>query len=343
MNNVMKFIQISKDMSDTVWVNEDLKSFFNIDDIQDTAVDTNKVMYFSEHKCSPFALYRFFGNQLSIFKKFKNSMYISLYKRVYYLDVINCICELKINYNLCNAEYYTGLTRPKLNISGFYHPSLYDKDNVVKNNIDFNSANNIILTGPNAAGKSTIIKAVLINILMAQTITVCASNTIKITPFKYINSQINIPDCKGKESLFEAEMNRSKANLDMLTNEDGFSFIAMDEIFNSTNPVEGISGAYAIAKKMSNYTKNLSIISTHYIYLTKLAKKHPEQFTTLSMSVSIDDQVTVVKYPYKLKRGVSTQYIALELLKINGFDASIINDALTIKNEILNIKSAHKK
>ena len=70
-----------------------------------------------------------------------------------------------------------------------------------------------------------------------------------------INTYLNIPDCKNKESLFEAEMHRSRDYLNKLKElgEQDFSFIVMDEIFSSTNPEEGISGAYAICNKLSDY------------------------------------------------------------------------------------------
>lgn len=57
------------------------------------------------------------------------------------------------------------------------------------------------------------------------------------------------------------------------------------------------------------------------------------------MNVDLDENNMVVSYPYKLYRGVSKQYIALELLRKNGFDSSIIDEAVALKNSFL---SAHK-
>jgi len=156
-----------------------------------------------------------------------------------------------------------------------------------------------------------------------------------MTPFHLIHSQINIPDCKGKESLFEAEMHRSKNSIDMLNKCQGPSLIIMDEIFNSTNPIEGISGAYAIAKSIGSFKSNLTIICTHYLYLTNLSKelKHFENFK-MSVEINKDD----IKFPYKLSKGVCTQFIALELLKKNGFDEDLIKNAIEIKEKISNKK-----
>jgi DNA mismatch repair protein MutS len=191
----------------------------------------------------------------------------------------------------------------------------------------------IIITGPNAGGKSTMIKSILIAVILAQTIGFANAGDIGMTPFYYISSQMNIPDCKGKESLFEAEMFRSKRHLDVLKSleKSQKSVIFMDEIFNSTNPVEGIAGAFAIAKNMAKYENNLSIITTHYLYLTKLSKNN---FKNIKMNIKYTESGDII-YPYKLTKGVSKQFIAIEILQKHGFDENIVKDALEIKESLL--------
>jgi DNA mismatch repair protein MutS len=210
-----------------------------------------------------------------------------------------------------------------------------DYDKVVKNDIFLdNEKPNAILTGPNAGGKSTFVKSLLINALLAQTVGISVASHAEVTPFSVISSQINIPDCKGYESLFEAEMYRCKNKLDLLQKHTGDSkcLFVMDEIFNSTNPVEGIAGAYAIAKKISEHTNCILVFTTHYVYLTKLRKTG--RFGNLKMNVerTTDGQIS---YPYKLSKGVSKQYIALDLLKKNGFDEDIITQAVSIKDRLV--------
>ena len=68
---------------------------------------------------------------------------------------------------------------------------------------------NAIITGPNAGGKSTFIKSLCLAIIFSQTLTVAPSSKFALTPFSLISTYLNIPDAKGKESLFEAEMRRS--------------------------------------------------------------------------------------------------------------------------------------
>ena len=186
--------------------------------------------------------------------------------------------------------------------------------------------NNLLITGPNGSGKSTYIKSIIECILLGQTIGVVPAKKFSITPFTNIATYLNIPDCQGKESLFQAEMNRCYQQIQMLKSaeEKGeFSFNIMDEIFVSTNYQEGMSGAYAIIKRMCNMNKCLNIITTHFDVLAgmeevKVAKKY--------FDIEIDEEDNI-KRDYKIKDGVSKKHMALKLLKKKGFDSSIIEDA----------------
>ena len=79
-----------------------------------------------------------------------------------------------------------------------------------------NSHTNMIITGPNGSGKSTYIKSVIECILLGQTVGVVPAKEFSFTPFTNIATYLNIPDCQGKESLFQAEMNRCYQQLQIL-------------------------------------------------------------------------------------------------------------------------------
>lgn len=280
---------------------------------------------------APFSPISNFGVYLKAFKSFDKVQFKTLLSRVYALDTIVSIRIMKTDHGLTDVVF-VDQDKPSLNVKSIWHPCL-SIENIVKNDLVFDKS--IIITGPNAGGKSTMIKSILIAIILAQTIGIANATELTMTPFYYISSQMNIPDCKGKESLFEAEMFRSKRNLDVLKGLENKrkSVIFMDEIFNSTNPVEGIAGAFAIAKNMASYEQNLSIITTHYLYLTKLAKT-TSVFKNVKMNIKYDESGNIV-YPYKLSNGVSKQFIAIEILQKNGFDPDIVKDALEIKKSLL--------
>jgi len=94
-----------------------------------------------------------------------------------------------------------------------------------------------------------------------------------MTPFRLIDTYLHIPDIKGTASLFETEMIRSKDYIKKIKESDELSFVIMDELFSSTNYVEGFSGAFAILNKMSKYKKSLFIVTTHYTKLARLVEE----------------------------------------------------------------------
>jgi DNA mismatch repair ATPase MutS len=203
---------------------------------------------------------------------------------------------------------------------------------------------NAIITSPNSSGKSIMIKAIVINILMAQTMGVICSNQGRITPLSYISTQMNVPDSIGHESLFEAEMHRCKDTLDVLEELNGrpqttprLSLIVMDEIFNSTNPLEAIAGAYAVCKKMASYQFNSIIFTTHYNYLTKLAKEKNCNFVNYRMETLVNGDN--IQFTYRLERGVNKHLLALELLRKTGFESCILDDAISIKNQLTRVQT----
>ena len=152
-----------------------------------------------------------------------------------------------------------------------------------------------------------------------------------------IETYLHIPDSKGSSSLFEAEMFRSKDYIEKIKSMDknDFSFIVLDEIFSSTNYVEGFSGAYSIIKKISSFENTLSITTTHYTDLEVLEKDTKGKVVNYKFEVDYDKENNIL-FNYKIKRGISRQYIALDLLKKNNFDEDIIKDAIEMCNKLKN-------
>ena len=186
--------------------------------------------------------------------------------------------------------------------------------------------NNLLITGPNGSGKSTYIKSVIECILLGQTLGVVPAKEFSFTPFTNIATYLNIPDCQGKESLFQAEMNRCYQQLQVLNESETkgeFSFNIMDEIFVSTNYQEGMSGAYAIIKNMCKMKKCMNIITTHFDVLAGMDEVCVDK---KYFDIEIDENNNI-KGDYKIRDGISKKHMALKLLKKKGFDKSIIADA----------------
>lgn len=189
---------------------------------------------------------------------------------------------------------------------------------------------NCLLTGPNGSGKSTFLKAIMSAVILGQTIGFTPAKECRLTPFRHLSTYLNIPDCQGRESLFQAEMRRCHDHLELLKSLEqskGFSLNIMDEIFVSTNYMEGLSGAYGVIKSLEGYPHSLNIITTHFDKLTKcqLPTFCYKYFTIDTQQMENGEMQ--IKKDYKLRDGINDKHMALHLLKLRGFDAELVKNA----------------
>ena len=285
---------------------------------------------------------------LQTFREFDRGAHAAVLGRLYAVDCLLSILRLRESPGYGKVVLLPVKNAvPSLHVSNGWHPCLAHGA-AVKNTYHMGGGAcppGLMLTGPNAGGKSTLLKSMMINVLMAQALLTAAADCVQLTPFRYLNSQVNVPDCKGRTSLFEAEMLRAKGNVDALRalkqvntacapSGSHFAFVIMDEIFSSTNPVEGIAGGYAVAKNIAATGVCVCAISTHFTYLCKLAKR-TGLFQNWQMPVAVHAGTSDFEYPYKLCRGICTQYIAIELLRRTQFDECIVQDALRVKHAMV--------
>lgn len=250
---------------------------------------------------------------------------------IYAADAFNAIKKFIVSNHLNKASFDFHAKVPRYNFKGSWHVSIpFDK--AVKNDSSNSvSKRNCIITGPNAAGKSTYVKSILVNVLLSQSIGYCASESAELTPFDYIGSQISIPDCKGKESLFEAEMYRSKENMSYIQDHpESKCIVFLDEIFNSTNPLEGLSGSHSIVNNLGKSTNAVVILTTHYDFICELNR---DRYSLFKFECEMKGNEII--YNYMVREGVSNQFIALDILRINGFDLAVINEAQRLKRILL--------
>jgi DNA mismatch repair protein MutS len=234
----------------------------------------------------------------------------------------------------CFAHYKTD-AQPSIIMNDFWNPFI-DPEKVIPNSINLHGPDkkNMIITGPNAGGKSTLIKALPINLILSQTIGIAAASYIEITPFHSIATYLNIVDDIAEgNSLFKAQVLRAQEMISAVeqTPETEFSFVALDEMFNGTSAKESMAAAYSVVKHLGKYSNNISIIATHFPLLTALEN---ECATFANYKVSVEINENGIHYPFILEQGISTQHIALDILKQEGYDFSILAQATEILKNI---------
>lgn len=240
-----------------------------------------------------------------------------------YLKNINSLTKRINDKNVSLCSF----TKKKSSFKKAYYPILLDKE-YVANDIDLN--NNIIITGPNAAGKTTIIKTAMINILLSQQFGCGFYKKAKINTFRDLQCYINIPDTSGRDSLFQAEARRCKDIIDSLE-KDNKQFCVFDELFSGTNPYEAIGAAIGFLKYL-NKSKNITfIITTHFL---DLCKKMDKDDGIINLNMEISQHNNDFKYTYRVISGISNVKGGIKVLKDLGYPKEIIECASGVINNL---------
>ena len=232
-----------------------------------------------------------------------------------YIDSIiglnNNIKQKKMN----NCQFRDKLT---FNLKNMYHPTI---EKPIKNSINMNK--NIIITGPNAAGKTTTIKATIINLLLTQQLGLGFFDKCNTSTFDYIHCYLNIPDSCSRDSLFQAEARRCKNIIDcIIQNPKNTHFCIFDELYSGTNPYEAISSAYSYLDYISKNKNVRFLLTTHFIRLCNLFEKK-SKIINKSMKTNIDDNKNPI-YTYKITKGISTVKGGVSVLKHLKYPKQII-------------------
>jgi len=194
--------------------------------------------------------------------------------------------------------------------SSFYLANIYDKP--VKNNIILDK--NIMITGPNASGKTTLIKSVLLNLIMSQQLGMGCYKKANIHIYDHFHSYLNIPDTSGRDSLFQAEARRCKDILSIIDEHKTYRhFCIFDELYSGTNPNDAVLCAEIYLKGLSQYKNVEFILTTHYIKLCEIFDALDKDIKNIKMNVV--EHKESIEYTYKIKKGISYVHGGKQVLK----------------------------
>ncbi|MEG0773944.1 MutS family DNA mismatch repair protein [Clostridium sp.] len=179
----------------------------------------------------------------------------------------------------------------------------------------------IILTGSNMSGKSTFLRTVAINTILAQSIYTTLTKEYKGSFFKILTSLSPEDNVKKGKSYYLGE---AEALLRILNSfEEKVPTLTMiDEIFRGTNPIERISASAEILQYISNENV-IALVATHDLELTEMAN---DKFHCYYFSEDVDE-TEGLKFDYTIKPGVSPTRNAIKLLKYIGYPNEIIEGA----------------
>lgn len=241
-----------------------------------------------------------------------------------YIDAYVAAAKLYQQYqNHTNVRFcmpqFVNQAQPIVMAQEFWHP-LINPNNVVTNSLSFdhNTMKNMVITGPNAGGKTTSLTALIINVIFAQTFGIAPSTSLTLTPFTKIHCYLDVTtNLQAGLSLFAAEVDRAKRLKESINSckAGQKTFTIIDEMFTGTNPAVASDICYKFAQQLGTVPHNISIITTHFPQMTELEKNNTG-FSNFKVADAIINPDNSISYPFKLVPGISTQNIAQHMLEI---------------------------
>lgn len=194
------------------------------------------------------------------------------------------------------------------------HP-LMKKDISVPNDFKISELHNLyIVTGANMAGKSTFLRTIGLNLILAQSGNVVCCRHFSFQPMSIFTSMRTTDNLAKGTSYFHAELMRLKTLVETAAREEKL-FIILDEMLKGTNSVDKLNGSQAFLRKLLTMPVS-GLIATHDLALGELSGEYPENFFNVCFEISHTD--TGITYDYKLHPGLSQNMNASILLQQMG-------------------------
>ncbi|MBM6226941.1 MutS family DNA mismatch repair protein [Staphylococcus epidermidis] len=236
--------------------------------------------------------------------------YISIldnhYSIAMYQHTLTHYCYPKINNNINGLQ-----------MKSIIHP-LLDEENAIANTIDI--SNHILLTGSNASGKSTFMKAVALNLILAQSIQTATAYSFIYQPGYVMTSMANADDVLSGDSYFMSELKSIRRLFNTYQCNKIYCFI--DEIFKGTNTTERIAASESVLSYLDNQKAYQVIAATHDVELSILLEN---TYNNYHFNESI--QENSIFFDYKIKPGKANTRNTIELLRITQFPIDIYQRA----------------
>ena len=201
-----------------------------------------------------------------------------------------------------------------------YYPNLISKKHV-KNTCNLQT--NMLITGPNASGKTTLLKTILINTILSQQFGCGCYKKANFVPYDFLHCYLNIPDTSSRDSLFQAEARRCKEIIDCINeNENKTHLCIFDELYSGTNPEEATISAIAFMEYLVKKQNVTCLLTTHYINVCKTLEDNIH-ITNCNMKTIIEKDK--LQYKYEIQKGISEIKGGLQVLFEMNYPREIID------------------
>ena len=270
----------------------------------------------------------FFALRDESFKKIVQ--FQDLAQRIAYIDVFSSLAEVAVFNRYCRPEVDVSID---IQIKAGRHPVIetMDMDEPFVPNDVFIDDNNrqILLTGPNMSGKSTIMRQVALIVLMAQIGSFVPASSAKIGLMDTLFVRVGASDdlAQGR-STFMVEMSETAFILNQATER---SLLMLDEIGRGTSTYDGMSIAWAVCEAIHDKIRARCIFATHYHELTELSTRCA---TLRNMHVAISDGSEGIRFLRTLQEGSVGKSYGIQCARLAGMPRTVIRRATGLLEEL---------
>ncbi len=217
-----------------------------------------------------------------------------------------------------------------INATEIFHPLI---SKPIANSIEISDDKSVLISGSNMSGKTTFLRTIGVNLILAQTINTVCAKSFSCPPMR-IHSAINIADSiMDNTSYYYQEVKAIKNMIE--ESESGFkNLFLLDELFKGTNTVERISSGKSVLSYL-NQNENIVIVSTHDLELIELLKS---SFDFYHFDEIIENGE--MSFDFKLRKGKSNSTNAIKILEINQFPKQITHEANEIARKFRETKAS---
>jgi len=252
------------------------------------------------------------------------TIHTSLYYALGYQGYMSILNELYKNVELkllSNATFYKKSKKDKkVKFKNIVYPVLIKEPTNVSNDISLDK--NMILTGVNASGKTTMLKSVFINIILSQQMGIGSFSSFSFQPYDYLHCYINIIDTSDRYSLFQSECKKCQEIIQSIQeNPNKKHFCVFDEIFSGTTPDEAIKCGYGFLTFLNSNPNIKFILTTHFMDLCK--QLEDDNISNYKMVSTIHDKTLL--HTYKLEKGMNDIQGSVEILRQLNFPEEVIS------------------
>ncbi|MCB1929225.1 MAG: DNA mismatch repair protein MutS [Rhodocyclaceae bacterium] len=237
------------------------------------------------------------------------------------LDALAALADVALRHDYCRPQLGD---QPGLEIVAGRHPVVERQvENFIANDCVLAPTRRMLMiTGPNMGGKSTFMRQVALIVLMAHVGSFVPARAARIGPVDAIFTRIGASDdLASGRSTFMVEMTEAAA---ILHGASEHSLVLMDEIGRGTSTFDGLALAFAIARRLLDKNRCMSLFSTHYFELTRVNLDYPECANVHLDAVEHGHRIVFL---HAVEDGPASQSYGIEVAALAGIPAPVVREA----------------